>query len=68
MKISPLGRARAGPGAVGPARLDPTSESWPPPAKTVGFEMILGFLQFENITKRDIKRDISAVFVRNEMS
>ena len=37
------------------------------PAKTVGFE-ILDFLQFENITKRDIKRDLSAIFVRNGMS
>ena len=32
-KYHPLGRARVGPGAVGPARLDPTSESWPHPPK-----------------------------------
>ena len=61
LKISPAGPgARAGPGAVGSARLDPTSESWPHPQKTVGFEM-LDFLQFENITKRDVKRDTSAI-------
>ena len=64
LKYHPLGRARAGPGDVGAARLDPTSESWPP-AKTVGFEI---FLQFENITKRDIKRDLLAIFVRKGMS
>ena len=67
LKISP-----AGPGAgwarrrrLGPAR--PHLREWAPPAKTVGFE-ILDFLEFENITKRDIKRDISAIFVRNGMS
>ena len=67
LKISP-----AGPGAgwarrrrLGPARSH--LRELAPPAKTVGFE-ILDFLQFENITKRDIKRDISAVFVRNGMS
>ena len=67
LKISP-----AGPGAGwarrrrrGPAR--PHLRVLAPPAKTVGFE-IMDFLEFENITKRDIKRDISAIFVRNGMS
>ena len=67
LEISP-----AGPGAgwarrrrLGPAR--PHLRELAPPAKTVGFEM-LDFLQFGNITKRDIKRDISAIFVRNGMS
>ena len=67
LKISP-----AGPGAgwarrrwPGPAR--PHLRELAPPAKTVGIEM-LDFLQFENIAKRDIKRDISAVFARNGMS
>ena len=31
LKISPLGRAQAGPGAVGPVLLDPTSEIRPNP-------------------------------------
>ena len=48
------------PGSTPPPRVGP-------PAKIVGFE-ILHFSEFENITKRDIKRDISAVFVRNGMS
>ena len=67
LKISP-----AGPG-VGWARLlrlgpaGPHLRELAPPAKTVGFE-ILDFLEFENITKREIKRDISAIFVRNGMS
>ena len=59
LKISP-----AGPGAgwarrrrLGPAR--PHLRELAPPAKTVGFE-ILDVLEFENIAKRDIKRDISA--------
>ena len=67
VKISP-----AWPGAgwarrrrLGPAR--PHLRELAPPAKTVGFE-ILDFLEIENITKRDIKRDISAIFVRNGMS
>ena len=67
LKISP-----AGPGAgwarrrrLGPAR--PHLRELAPPAKNVAFE-ILDFVQFENITKRDIKRDISAIFVRNGMS
>ena len=67
LKISP-----AGPGArsarrrrLGPAR--PHLRELAAPAKTVAFE-ILDFLQFENITKRDIKRDTSAIFVRNGMS
>ena len=38
-----------------------------PPAQIVGFE-ILDFLQVENITKRDTKGDIAAIFLRNEMS
>ena len=50
----------ARPGSTPPPRVDP-------PAKIVGFE-ILDFLEFENITKRDIKRDVSAIFVRNGMS
>ena len=52
----------AGPGAgwarprrLGPAR--PHLRELAPPAKTVGFETS-DYLQFENITKRDIKRDI----------
>ena len=67
LKIPP-----AGPGAGwarrrrhGPA--PPHLRELAPPAKTVGFE-ILDFFQFENITKRGIKRDISAIFVRNGMS
>ena len=32
-----------------------------PPAKIVGFETMLDFLELENITKRDIKR---AIFVK----
>ena len=67
LKISP-----AGPGAgwarrrrLGPARLH--LRELAPPAKTVGFE-ILDFSEFEYITKRDIKRDISAIIVRNGMS
>ena len=56
-----LGQApSARPGSTPPPRVGP-------PAKIVGFE-ILDFLEFENITKRDIKRDISAIFVRNGMS
>ena len=31
-------------------------------------QMHLDFLQLENITKRGVKRDVSAIFVRNEMS
>ena len=34
-KYHPLGWAKAGPGAVGRARLGPTSESWPHPQKPV---------------------------------
>ena len=67
LKISP-----AGPGAgwarrrrLGPAR--PHLRELAPPAKTVVFET-LDFFQFEKITKRDIKRDISAISVRNGMS
>ena len=71
LKVSP-----AGPGAgwarrrrLGPAR--PHLRELAPPAKTVAVE-ILYFLQFENITKgdtkRDIKRDVSAIFGRNGMS
>ena len=41
LKYHPLGRARAGPGAVGPARLDPTSESWPHPQKPL--DLNIGF-------------------------
>ena len=59
LKISPLG-----PGAgwarrrrLGPAR--PHLRELAPPAKTGGIE-ILDFSEFENITKRDIKRDMSA--------
>ena len=49
-----LGQApSARPGSTPPPRVGP-------PAKIVGFE-ILDFLEFENITKRDIKRDISAI-------
>ena len=56
-----LGQApSARPGSTPPPIVGPT-------AKIVGFE-ILDFLEFENITKRDIKRDISAIFVRNGMS
>ena len=64
LKISP-----AGPGAgwarcrrLGPAR--PHLRELAPPAITVGFE-ILDFLEFEITTKRDLKRDTSALFVRN---
>ena len=63
LKISP-----AGPGAgwarrrrLGPAR--PPLRELAPPAKTVGFE-ILDFLEFDNITKRDIKRDIYISYFR----
>ena len=49
---------------LGPAR--PHLRELAPPAKTVGVE-ILDFLHFDNITKRDKKRDISAIFVRNGM-
>ena len=69
LKISP-----AGPGAgwarcrrLGPAI--PHLRELAPLAKNVGFE-ISDFLEFENITKRDIKRDISAtpsIVVRNGM-
>ena len=57
LKISP-----AGPGAgwarrrrLGPA--PPHLRELAPPAKTVGFE-ILDFSELENVTRRDIKRDI----------
>ena len=50
---------------LGPAR--PHFRGLAPPAKAVGLE-IMDFLEFENITKRGIKRDISAIFVRNGMS
>ena len=46
-----LGQApSARPGSTPPPRVGP-------PGKIVGFE-ILDFLEFENMTKRDIKRDI----------
>ena len=35
LKMSPAGPGATEPGAVGSARLDPTSESWPHPQKTV---------------------------------
>ena len=67
LKISP-----AGPGAgwalrrrLGPAR--PHLRELAPPAKTVGFEIWV-FYSLKISRKRDIKRDISAIFVRNEMS
>ena len=45
-KYHSLGRTQAGPGAVGPARLGPTSENWPHPQKRVGFEIPgIGFVQ-----------------------
>ena len=65
LKISP-----AGPGAGWARRGRPRParshlRELAPPAKTVGFEiLVLDFLQLENITKRDIKRDISDIFVR----
>ena len=67
LKISPVGPGTgwARRRRLGPAR--PHLRELTPPAKTVGFE-ISDFLEFENITKRDIKRDISAIFVRNGMS
>ena len=67
LKTSPAGPGAgwARRGRPGPAR--PHLRELAPPAKTVGFE-ILDFLQFEDITKRDIKRDISTIFVRNGMS
>ena len=57
-----LGQApSARPGSTPPPRVGP-------PAKNVGFEILDFFLEFGSITKRDIKRDISAIFVRNGMS
>ena len=66
-KISPAGPGAgwAGRRRLGPAR--PHLRELAPAAKTVGFE-ILDFLEFESITKRDVKRDTSAIFVRNGMS
>ena len=59
--------SRAGPGAVRSARRGPTCESWPHSQRPL--ELKYGyFFNFENITKRDIKRDVSAIFVRNGMS
>ena len=65
-KISPagLGEGWARRGRPGPAR--PHLRKLAPPAKTVGLK-IMYFLQFENNTKRDTQRDISTIFVRNEM-
>ena len=57
-----LGRARsARPGSAPPARVGP-------PTRTDPRIQCIGFFQIENIAKRDLKRDISAIFVRNEMS
>ena len=66
LKIS---RARPGAGWArrgrpGPAR--PHLRKLAPYAKTLEFE-ILDYLQFENITKRDMTRDTSDLFVRKEI-
>ena len=66
LKISPAG---PGTGWARRRRLDPAQphlRELAPPAKTGG--KVLIFLEFESITKRDIKRDISATFVKNGMS
>ena len=49
-KHPPLGRARAGPGAVGPARLDPTSESWPHPKKPLDLKYWIGYIWIGYVT------------------
>ena len=67
LKISPAGPGAgwARRGRPGPARHH--LRELAPPAKAIGFE-ILDFLEIENNAKRDKKRDISAIFVRNGMS
>ena len=67
LKISPAepGAGWARRGRPGPARHH--LRELAPPAKAIGFE-ILDFLEIENNAKRDKKRDISAIFVRNGMS
>ena len=67
MKISPAGPGAgwARRGRPDPAR--PHLRELASSAKTVGFE-ILDFYNLKKINKRDIKHDISAIFVRNEMS
>ena len=57
-----MGRARAGPGAIGLTRLGPHLRELTPPGKTLELEM-LHFLLFESVSKRDIERDMSAIFV-----
>ena len=66
LKVAPAGPGAgwARRGRPGPAR--PHLRKLAPYAKTLEFE-ILDYLQFENITKRDMTRDTSDLFVRKEI-
>ena len=67
LKVSPAGPGAGWTSRGRPRPARPHLRELAPPAKIVGFEA-LDFLQFESITKRDIKRGISATLVRNEVS